>query len=130
MLQRIQPPLATSSCVEEQVGGQDREHRPGDQLASRDGERDERKRADEQQAVGIGSVAQMLQAARVKAPRLDNVVEVEGDCAEEGEPRQEDRRGRRQMIGSTTITPRAPCASTAQSAESTGWFGAERKGQA
>lgn len=88
MLERKQPPNATSGCVEEQVGDQDGENRPRDRLASRDDKYDERKHADEQQAVRIGTTTQLLQVARIETSGRNNMVDIEGDATEEGEQRQ------------------------------------------
>ena len=90
MLERKQPPNATSGRVEEQVGDQDGEDRPRDRFAPRDGKCNKREHADEQQAVGIGATAQLLQAARIETSSHDNMVDVDGDATDEGEQRQAD----------------------------------------
>jgi hypothetical protein len=72
------------------MGDDDREHRPGDRLAPRKGQRQERERHREQQAMGVGTVAQGLQCSRAKAPCGYYVIEIQRRATDEREHGEED----------------------------------------
>ena len=86
--QRKQPVNAAPGCIEEQVGGKDRENGPGELLASRSDQHGESQREDEQQAVGVGALPEPLHVARVEAAGGNDMIDVEPNPTKEGQQGQ------------------------------------------
>ena len=90
VLKRVQPVLAPTRCVKQQVGDDDGENRPGERLASREDQHQESERNGEQQTVGNGTVTQALQRLRTKAARRHHVIEIQCRPPDERERREDD----------------------------------------